>query len=200
MQQEEKTKFTEDDGLIYDYEPDWEVVARNNVTENKIIFRNKKRSSLYRVINFEDQSVGFSDLGRVTLIRDINKHIVNEDDTEENMKRYKALINMCADKVLPLEFPYHPVDYTCYIEAFPGFDKNVDDTVGILYLRPELSDDMIEVKRFFRIWPLGAACRFEEITFNHYNHLKTKWMRREDDDNSDTVRGTNEKKEGGAEK
>ena len=190
MDAEVKTKFTEDDGLIYDYEPDWEVVAKKNVKENKVIFRNKKRSSLYRVINFDDQTVGFSDLGRVTLVRDINKHIVNEDNTEENMQKYKELINMCADKVLPLSFPYHPVDYTCYIEAFPGFDKNYDDTVGILYLRPALSDDMIEVKRFFRIWPLGYNPRYEELTLEEYNYYKTKWMRRcEDECQGDEKKG-----------
>ena len=175
----EKNKPTEDDGIIYDYELDWKPCNSGNV--KRIYFENAKRGSLFRVINFNDQTVTFSDVERVEKITDINKVLVKEDNPEENKNKFQSLVNRIVDEIKPITMPYRPDRLICYIEAFPGFDENYEDTVGILYFRDLIEDEMISCKRFFRIHPIGSNVRYEEINFNIYNDVKGKWMKRCED-------------------
>lgn len=171
--------MNEDLKPIYDFEADWKPCNSGN--DKRIIFMNNKRNSLFRIIDMQAETISYSDVDRVTAIKDINKVLVKENDEEENKRRFLPLVNKVIDEVIPIYMPYVPETYTCYIEAFPGFDENYEDTIGILYFRKDTdkaTEDMIPVKRFFRIHQVASAVRYEEIDFNTYHNVNVKWMKR----------------------
>ena len=177
--------MTEDDKLVYDYESDWRPC--NSGKDKIIIFKHDKCPSLFRIVNFHDETITYSDIERVEKITDINKVLVHEDDKEENMRRYLPIVNTVLNEVKPIILPYKKEHLNAYIEAFPGFDRNFDDTVGVLYFwnKPDekvqtkkgvLDAEMIPAKRFFRIHPIGSNYKYEEINYNTYNDVKSKWF------------------------
>lgn len=170
--------MNEDLKPIYDFEADWKPC--NSGKDKVLIFENAKLSSLFRVIDMKEQTINFSDIDRVKAIKNIDKILTKSDDEEENRKRFLSLANRIIDEVKPIEMPYAPEKLTCFIENFPGFDKNYPDTVGILYFREEKEDgNMIQAKRFFKINPVGAsAARFEEIDLETYNKVKVDYYGR----------------------
>lgn len=162
---------------IFDFEQDWKQVPTNK--PNKMVFVNANRDTFFRVIDIKEETYHFTDLGRVTKVVDINKVLVGESNSEELKKKYLKLIIMLADEIRPIDIPYKVDDLSCYIEAFPGIDPNYDDTIGILYFRDNETTDMIECKRFFHVNPVcSRGYQFEEIRFDDYSKLKTKWLRR----------------------
>lgn len=183
--------MNEDLKPILDIEADW--VPRQRSGEKRFIYENVRHPGLFRIIDMSASSIIFSDINRVEKITDINKVLAKEDDKEKNARRYKSLINRVLDEVHPISMPYVPEHMNAYIEAFPGFNETEDDTVGILYFwnKPdekvlddaggELEAEMIPAKRFFRVHPVGAGVRFEEIDFMTYNDRKGKWMNREEE-------------------
>lgn len=180
--------MTEDDKLIYDIEGDWQ--PRTEGTREILIFQNKQRESFYRVIDMKKQEIKFTDPGRITKVVDINKVLCGESDSDDLKKKYLEIINMMADATIPITMPYCPTEYTCYIEAFPGFSKDRDDTLGILYFKH--GDEMIPCKKFIFINPEGARIRYTALNFDQYNKLKSDWMRRcEDEVDSDTDKKQN---------
>lgn len=184
--------MNEDLKPILDIEADW-VPRQRGGGKRLFIYENVRYPGLFRIINIQASSIIFSDINRVEKITDINKVLCKEDDKAKNARRYKSLINRVLDEVHPIAMPYVPEHMNAYIEAFPGFNETEDDTVGILYFwnKPdqktlddaggELEAEMIPAKRFFRVHPMGAGVRFEEIDFMTYNDRKGKWMNREEE-------------------
>lgn len=169
--------MNEDLKPIYDFEADW--IRCDNKNNNVIIFENKNLESLFRVINMREQTITFSDVERVSRIKDIDKVLTKTDDEEKNKERFQSLINMVIDEIKPITMPYAPEKLTCFIENFPGFDGGFDDTLGILYFREEKEDgNMIEAKRFFKINPDGVFPKYEEISREMYDDVKVKWFKK----------------------
>lgn len=175
--------MNEDLKPIYDFESDW--VPQNSGKDKRIIFKNAKYHSLFRVIDVGRSVLTFTDVDRVHRIRDINKVLSKTDNEEENKKRFLPIINMIIDEVKPITMPYVPEKLTCFIESFPGYDKNIDDVLGILYFREDAEKEedrnMIAAKRYFKINPTGMPFKYEEMTFETYDKLKEKWYRRCED-------------------
>ena len=173
-----------EEGKIYDYENDWQPC--NNGNNDKVyVSVNRNYSSLFRIINFSDESYSFSDIERVKRIRDINKVLTKEDNEEENKKNYLSIVNSVLDNVYPITIPYKPQTITAFIEVFPGFTSEVD-TLGILYFRDEtlgLEDaEMIEAKTYFRIHPkVNINHVYEELDQDTYNAVKEKWIKKEEE-------------------
>lgn len=169
--------MNEDLKPIYDFEADW--MPCNHGNDKVLIYENKNLESLFRVINMKEQSVTFSDVERVSRIKDIDKVLTKTDDEEKNKERFQSLINMVIDEIKPISMPYAPEKLTCFIENFPGFDGGFDDTLGILYFREEKEDgNMIEAKRFFKINPDGVFPKYEEISREMYDDVKVKWFKK----------------------
>ena len=160
---------------IYDFESDWKPC--NHGGDKRLYFVNEKRPSLFRIIDMEKQSIRFSDIDRIGKIVDINKVLVGESDSEKLKKLYWAQCNAVLDDIEPITMPYDVGQLTCYIEAFPGYEK-YDDILGVLYFKENYGDEnMIKAQRFFRIHPIGSlGHQFEEINDKIYNELKFKWM------------------------
>ena len=74
-----------EDGKIFDYELDWIPVSSGS--DKRILFMNKDRGSLFRIIDMENETYSFSDVERIERIRDINKVLIKEDDEELNKRR-----------------------------------------------------------------------------------------------------------------
>ncbi|SFU32621.1 hypothetical protein [Butyrivibrio sp. INlla21] len=186
--------MNEDLKPIYDFEKDWECVnppKRGGKKQSVIIFNNKVHKSLYRIVDIANQTITFSDVARVQAIKDIDKILTKSDDEDENKKRFLSLANMILDGIKPISMPYVPEHLTCFIENFPGFDKNYPDTVGILYFREEKEDgNMLQAKKFFKINPVGASsARFEEISLETYNQVKSDFCERCEKDESKKKEG-----------
>ena len=168
--------------MIYDNEECWEIVPSRSAT--KFVYRHTELPGFYRVIDRESRTVEFSDVERISVIHDINKVLIKEDDKELNMKRYLPMINEVLDKLQPITLPYMRSEHIAYIEAFPGYNETEDDVLGILYFRDkgltEDKDVMIPAKKFFRILPIVSACRYEEIDMETYMYLKRNYFRRQD--------------------
>ena len=175
--------MNEDLKPIYDFESDW--IPQNSRKDKRIIFENSKLNSLFRIVDVGHSIVAFTDVGRVCKIKDINKALSKTDNEEENKKNFLPIINRVIDEIKPISMPYVPEKLTCFIESFPGYDKNIDDVLGILYFREdsvkEEDRNMIQAKRFFKINPLSTPFRYEEMTMDTYNKLKAKWFRRCED-------------------
>lgn len=183
--------MNEDLKPIYDLEGDWRPCTSGK--DRKIIYKNDKLPSLYRIIDMHEKTISFTDIDRVVKIVDINKVIVKEDDPERNKKNFMPIVNKALDTIRPITMPYVPEKLHAYIESFPGFEESFDDTIGILYFwnkptKKELDDaggeleaEMIPCKKFFRIHPVGSSVRYEEISFAVYNEVKTKWMRKQEE-------------------
>ena len=176
--------MNEDLKPVYDIDSDW-LPCISGKDRRVIKFFNTRYQSLYRIIDFNNETVRFSDLGRIEAIKDINKMLTNSNNEKENMDRFLPICNLALDSIRPITMPYVPEKLICYIENFPGFDQNYPDTVGVLYFRKktddEEGDEMISCKRFFRIHPVGAAVTYEEINLKIYNDVKSKWIRRCED-------------------
>ena len=169
--------MNEDLKPIYDFEADW--IRCDNKNNNVIIFENKNLESLFRVINMREQTITFSDVERVSRIKDIDKVLTKTDDEKKNKERFQPLVNMIIDELKPISMPYAPEKLTCFIENFPGFDGGFDDTLGILYFREEKENgNMIEAKRFFKINPEGVFPKYDEITREMYDDVKVKWFKK----------------------
>lgn len=169
--------MNEDLKPIYDFEADW--IRCDNKNNNVIIFENKNLESLFRVINMREQTITFSDVERVSRIKDIDKVLTKTDDEEKNKERFQPLVNMIIDELKPISMPYAPEKLTCFIENFPGFDGGFDDTLGILYFREEKENgNMIEAKRFFKINPEGVFPKYDEISREMYDDVKVKWFKK----------------------
>ena len=169
--------MNEDLKPIYDFEADWTRCDSGN--SSIIVFENKKLESLYRVINVNEQSITFSDVERVSRIKDIDKVLTKTDDEKKNKERFQPLVNMIIDELKPISMPYAPEKLTCFIENFPGFDGGFDDTLGILYFREEKEDgNMIEAKRFFKVNPDGVFPKYDEISREVYDDVKIKWYKK----------------------
>ena len=169
--------MNEDLKPIYDFEADW--IRCDNKNNNVIIFENKNLESLFRVINMREQTITFSDVERVSRIKDIDKVLTKTDDEKKNKERFQPLVNMIIDELKPISMPYAPEKLTCFIENFPGFDSGFDDTLGILYFREEKEDgNMIEAKRFFKINPEGVFPKYDEISREMYDDVKVKWFKK----------------------
>ena len=169
--------MNEDLKPIYDFEADW--MPCNHGNDKVLIYENKNLESLFRVINMKEQFVTFSDVERVSRIKDIDKVLTKTDDEEKNKERFQSLINMVIDEIKPISMPYAPEKLTCFIENFPGFDGGFDDTLGILYFREEKENgNMIEAKRFFKINPDGVFPKYDEITREMYDDVKIKWYKK----------------------
>lgn len=175
--------MNEDLKPIYDFEADWECAnppKRGSAkVQSVIIFENKVHKSLYRIIDLANQTVTFSDVERVSRIKDIDKVLTKTDDEKKNKERFQPLVNMIIDELKPISMPYAPEKLTCFIENFPGFDGGFDDTLGILYFREEKEDgNMIEAKRFFKINPEGVFPKYDEISREVYDDVKVKWFKK----------------------
>lgn len=169
--------MNEDLNPIYDFEADWTRCDTKN--NNIIIFENKNLESLFRVINMREQTITFSDVERVSRIKDIDKVLTKTNDEEKNKERFQPLINMIIDEIKPISMPYAPEKLTCFIENFPGFDSGFDDALGILYFREEKENgNMIEAKRFFKINPEGVFPKYDEISREMYDDVKIKWFKK----------------------
>ena len=169
--------MNEDLKPVYDFEADW--IRCDNKNNNVIIFENKNLESLFRVINMREQTITFSDVERVSRIKDIDKVLTKTDDEKKNKERFQPLVNMIIDELKPISMPYAPEKLTCFIENFPGFDGGFDDTLGILYFREEKENgNMIEAKRFFKINPEGVFPKYDEITREMYDDVKVKWFKK----------------------
>lgn len=169
--------MNEDLKPIYDFEADW--IRCDNKNNNIIIFENKNLESLFRVINVNEQTITFSDVERVSRIKDIDKVLTKTDDEKKNKERFQPLVNMIIDELKPISMPYAPEKLTCFIENFPGFDGGFDDTLGILYFREEKENgNMIEAKRFFKINPDGVFPKYDEISREMYDDVKVKWFKK----------------------
>ena len=169
--------MNEDLKPIYDFEADW--MPCNHGNDKVLIYENKNLESLFRVINMKEQSVTFSDVERVSRIKDIDKVLTKTDNEKKNKERFQSLINMVIDELKPISMPYAPEKLTCFIENFPGFDGGFDDTLGILYFREEKENgNMIEAKRFFKINPDGVFPKYDEITREMYDDVKIKWFKK----------------------
>lgn len=162
--------------MIHDDESKWSVIPSNSTT--KLLFSHDDLEGFYRVVDSEKQKIRFSDVKRIFEIHDINKILTGEENQEELFKAYLGIINDALDDVEPITFPYERTGYIAYIEAFPGFSENTDDCLGILYFKGLAKDEMIPVKKFFRIMPIISLCKYEEIDFKAYNDAKNKWYRR----------------------
>ena len=126
-----------------------------------------------------EQTITFSDVERVSRIKDIDKVLTKTDDEEKNKERFQPLVNMIIDELKPISMPYAPEKLTCFIENFPGFDGGFDDALGILYFREEKEDgNMIEAKRFFKINPDGVFPKYDEISREMYDDVKVKWFKK----------------------
>lgn len=174
-----------EDGKIFDYELDWIPVSSG--LDKRILFMNKDRGSLFRIIDMENETYSFSDVERIDRIRDINKVLIKEDNEELNKRRFLPIANRILDEIIPIQMPYMPTTYTCYIENFPDIDPICPDILGICYFWDKTSNEMTEVKRFFRINTFGNLenPKVEEINFNTYNDLKRKWFEMEAKKNVD---------------
>lgn len=169
--------MNEDLKPIYDFEADW--MPCNHGNDKVLIYENKRLDSLFRAINLKDQTVTFSDVERVSRIKDIDKVLTKTDDEEKNKERFQPIINMIIDEIKPIKMPYAPEKLTCFIENFPGFDGGFDDTLGILYFREEKENgNMIEAKRFFKINPEGVFPKYDEISREMYDDVKVKWFKK----------------------
>ena len=154
---------------IYDIEADWRPLTSGK--EKRIIFENSNYPSLCRIIDMEKELIGFTDVERIDKVVDINKVLVKEDNPEENWKKYGPIINRMLDNVRPITMPYVPEKLHAYIECFPGFNEDTDDTLGILYFwnKPTkevldenggvLESEMIPCKKYFRILTMGSRVR-----------------------------------------
>lgn len=173
---------------IYDFESDWEPKCSGK--SSKLIFVNKKRSTFYRIIDMEKQTIRFSDPGRIIKIVDINKVLIKQSNSDELKERFLPLINSLLDEIMPIKMPYEPQRIHAYIENFPGFDENYDDTLGVLYFwnvptskeitdKGELNAEMIPCKKFFRIMPLGWKAPYMEIDLQTYNDAKQRFFERQ---------------------
>ncbi len=169
--------MTEDDRPIYDIETDWEPC--NSGKDKRIFFVNKKLPSLFRIVDMANETIIFSDIGRIIKITDINKVLIKEDDPETNKLRYASIANKVLDEIVPISMPYKPEHYKCFIESFPGY-SDTDDILGILYFKEEFGvQNMIKAYRFYRLHIVGELGPvYEEINDKIYNDLKEKWLRR----------------------
>ncbi len=170
--------MTEDDKLLYDIESSWGRISSGR--DMILTFVHKEYPSLFRIVDLDKETITFSDIDRIKRVRDINKILIKEDNEEENKKNYLPLIVQITNEAYPISMPYKKQILTCFMEAFPGFSKEVD-TLGILYLRDETEgiedSDMIEVKRYFKINPIGKlGARYEELDEGFYNEVKQKWI------------------------
>lgn len=89
--------MNEDLKPVYDFEADWECTnppKRGGKAQSVIIFENKIHKSLYRIIDVANQTITFSDVERVSRIKDIDKVLTKTDDEEKNKERFQPLINM----------------------------------------------------------------------------------------------------------
>ena len=168
--------MTEDDRPIYDIELDWEPC--NSGRDKRIFFRNKKLTSLFRIIDMTNETITFSDIDRIIKITDINKVLVGEDNPDRNRHRYSSITNKVLDELVLITMPYKQEHYKCFIETFPGY-SDTDDILGILYFKEEFGDEnMIKAYRFYRLHIMGElGPTYEEINDKIYNDLKEKWLR-----------------------
>ena len=148
--------MNEDLKPIYDFEADW--MPCNHGNDKVLIYENKNLESLFRVINMKEQFVTFSDVERVSRIKDIDKVLTKTDDEEKNKERFQSLINMVIDEIKPISMPYAPEKLTCFIENFPGFDGGFDDTLGILYFREEKELRLIQMEYFLSMMRSLVRC------------------------------------------
>lgn len=149
--------MNEDLKPCYDIASDWELLDLGY--PNKQISQHKQCKDLYRILDFKEKTITFSDATRVKPegIIDINRNI----GLERKMTLCPLVIKvMAAEK--PISMPYIHEEYKVYIE-------DIGEAFGILYYKDNDEDEsIVPIKRFFKLLlPLH-----EEITWTEFNAIK----------------------------
>lgn len=156
---------------IEDKEDDWVLVEGfdpalgNEEHPEYSLYRNKRRSSLYKKIIYgkEDPEIIFSDTSRAISV-----------DIDTKSFGFSEMGLAVLDETIPITFPYEPIGkIKIYEEKFKCYEESnaEHDTIGVLYFR-FVDGRMLKVDRFFKK-SLGGR-NFEEITKQEYLNRKEK--------------------------
>lgn len=161
--------MNEDLRPCYDIASDWELAEFQS--PGKQISRHKDCQSLYRIVDFKEQSIKFNDTERVrpAAVIDIYKKV----SLKEKAEMMGLILNvMCEEK--PISLPYIHEDLKVYIEKH-------NTCVGLLYYKDcDAEESIVPIKRFFAIGHIPHLS-FTEITWSEFYALSGK----EDEENVD---------------
>ena len=124
---------------IFDTNLAWELKSE---TPERNIYMHKDLNSLFRMIDFKNERILFSDTGRIYLegIIDINKPLSNERKTA-----LMPLLLSVINSLKPIEMPYIPEKLKVYIE-------DIGPAVSFLYYMDSDSEkSLIAVKRYYKV-------------------------------------------------
>ncbi len=148
--------MTEDDKLVYDIESYWEMNL--NLTQfRQQAFEHKEYKSLYRIIDFNDQTIRFNDIARIQKVIDIHSKL-DENVIKEFMPKFISIIN--AER--PITMPYKPEKLTLFVCMF-------DDILGVLYYKVDTEEEknVYPIKRYYKI-DRDPLLTFIEMTGEEY--------------------------------
>lgn len=165
--------MNEDLHPCYDIASDWEIVPFD--TPGKQICRHKDCKSLYRIIDFKEQTIKFNDTERVrpAAVIDIYKNV----PLKEKAEMMGLILNVMLEEK-PISLPYIHEDLKVYIEKH-------DNCVGLLYYKDsDAEESIVPIKRFFAIGRIPKLS-FTEITWSEFYALSGK----EAEENDKTAKG-----------
>lgn len=152
--------MNEDLKPCYDIEGDWDFVPEGYIPGRQV-FRHKRCSTLFRIMDFRNHEVWFSDTARVKPenVIDIYRKVSLKEKAE-----FMPIIIKVIDDMKPIKMPYLPEEIKVYVESH----KNC---IGLLYFKDTDKDQsIVPIKRFFEI-KRDPVRSFEEITWGEFHDI-----------------------------
>lgn len=157
--------MNEDKHPLYDIESNWQYKEGSKGIQ---VFEHKEYKDLLRVIDFEKQTIHFTDRKRIVpeKILDINKNL-----PLLRKIRLMMLLLRVIDAEKPIKMPYIPEQLKVYVE-------DSGEYVAILYyMDSDEEKSLIPIKRYFKLDGYTPM----EINFDMYNAFKEE----QEDENND---------------
>lgn len=147
---------------------EWVDVSYEGMPERVIEeYQNKRMSSLFKYV-YEDGTVEYSDVQRVTCYES------SHDDIQSGIPFYNGFINRIIDEVKPITLPYVPQHFKVYVtDCLYEEDGGDFDTRMVNYMVDTDRQEEFPIHRYFKEDPTSHS--WVEISNHEY---QTRWLNR----------------------
>lgn len=149
-------------------EDEWVDASYGGMPEGVIQeYQNKRMSSLFKYV-YEDGTVKYSDVQRVTCYES------SHDDTHGGVPFHNGFINRIIDEVKPITLPYVPQHFKVYVTECLYDENGGDfDTMMVDYMVDTDTQQQTSIGRYFKEDPESHG--WVEISNHEY---QTRWLNR----------------------